>query len=65
MHKKVFAQCVRLMHLVQRMQLPVIAEVEGVAAAAGCQLVSSCDVVVASEKATFAVPGYDDFSFFL
>lgn len=42
------------------MQLPVIAEVSGVAAAAGCQLVASCDVVVASPTAKFMVPGYVD-----
>jgi enoyl-CoA hydratase/carnithine racemase len=57
MHRKVFSQCTRLMQLIQHMQLPVIAEVEGVAAAAGCQLVSTCDVVVASENASFSVPG--------
>lgn len=45
------------MSFIQQMQLPVIAEVDGVAAAAGCQLVSSCDVVVASPKSTFMVPG--------
>lgn len=39
------------------MQLPVIAEVSGVAAAAGCQLVSTCDIVVASEDSSFSVPG--------
>uniref|UniRef100_A0AC34R769 Enoyl-CoA hydratase domain-containing protein 3, mitochondrial n=1 Tax=Panagrolaimus sp. JU765 TaxID=591449 RepID=A0AC34R769_9BILA len=56
-HKKLFAKCSELMSFVQHMQLPVIAEVDGVAAAAGCQLVSSCDVVVASPKSTFMVPG--------
>lgn len=39
------------------MQLPVIAECTGVAAAAGCQLISSCDVIVAGEEAKFSVPG--------
>uniref|UniRef100_A0A914XXS3 Enoyl-CoA hydratase domain-containing protein 3, mitochondrial n=1 Tax=Panagrolaimus superbus TaxID=310955 RepID=A0A914XXS3_9BILA len=39
------------------MKLPVIAEIDGVAAAAGCQLISSCDVVVASPTSTFSVPG--------
>ncbi|KAE9554741.1 hypothetical protein FO519_002069 [Halicephalobus sp. NKZ332] len=56
-HRKLFSKCSELMTFVQQMQLPVIAEVDGVAAAAGCQLVSSCDVVVASPKSTFMVPG--------
>ncbi len=45
------------MCLVQDMQLPVIAEVKGVAAAAGCQLAASCDVVVAADNAKFSTPG--------
>ncbi|KAI1724100.1 enoyl-CoA hydratase/isomerase domain-containing protein [Ditylenchus destructor] len=56
-HKKVFKKCTELMQLIQNMKLPVIAEVNGVAAAAGCQLVASCDIVVASEQSTFSVPG--------
>lgn len=50
------SQCTHLMQFMQRMKLPVIAEVEGMAAAAGCQLATSCDLVVASENATFAIP---------
>uniref|UniRef100_A0A915E031 Enoyl-CoA hydratase domain-containing protein 3, mitochondrial n=1 Tax=Ditylenchus dipsaci TaxID=166011 RepID=A0A915E031_9BILA len=56
-HKQVFKRCSELMLLIQSMKLPVIAEVDGVAAAAGCQLISTCDIVVASEKSTFSVPG--------
>ncbi|KAI6177261.1 hypothetical protein M3Y97_00887700 [Aphelenchoides bicaudatus] len=56
-HKEVFAQCTKLLTLIRTMQLPVIAEVEGLATAAGCQLVCSCDIVVASENSTFSVPG--------
>jgi enoyl-CoA hydratase/carnithine racemase len=56
-HKEVVNKCTQLLTFIQRMQLPVIAEIDGVAAAAGCQLISSCDVVVASPTSTFSVPG--------
>ncbi|GMR31017.1 hypothetical protein PMAYCL1PPCAC_01212, partial [Pristionchus mayeri] len=56
-HTTVFDKCAALLQFIQTMHLPVIAEVGGVAAAAGCQLVASCDIVVASEKAKFMVPG--------
>ena len=49
--------CARLMTSIVRCPKPVIAEVGGVATAAGCQLVASCDLAVASEKASFATPG--------
>jgi enoyl-CoA hydratase/carnithine racemase len=42
---------------VRQLSIPVIAEVFGLAAAAGCQLVASCDIVVAGENASFSVPG--------
>ncbi|VDM64012.1 unnamed protein product [Angiostrongylus costaricensis] len=58
LHRKIFERCFDLMTLIRRMQIPVIAEVNGIAAAAGCQLVASCDVVVASETSKFLVPGY-------
>ncbi|RCN36970.1 enoyl-CoA hydratase family protein [Ancylostoma caninum] len=45
------------MMLIRRMEIPVIAEVRGIAAAAGCQLVATCDVVVASDTSKFVVPG--------
>ncbi|GMT31646.1 hypothetical protein PFISCL1PPCAC_22943 [Pristionchus fissidentatus] len=56
-HSTVFDKHAALLQFMQSMHLPVIAEVGGVAAAAGCQLIASCDVVVASEAATFSVPG--------
>lgn len=56
-YQKLFAQCTRLMRTIQRMPQPVIARVQGVATAAGCQLVASCDLAVASVEARFAVSG--------
>lgn len=55
--RALFDACSRLMQLVQSIPQPVIAEVQGMATAAGCQLVASCDLAVASEEATFATPG--------
>lgn len=52
-----FASCSRLMTTIPRLPQPVIAEVQGVAAAAGCQLVASCDMAVAAETARFGVNG--------
>ncbi|MDE2112826.1 MAG: enoyl-CoA hydratase [Alphaproteobacteria bacterium] len=52
-----FAQCARLMQTIVRHPKPVIAQVHGVATAAGCQLVASCDLAVASSAASFATPG--------
>ena len=52
-----FAQCSKLMQTIVRHPKPVIAEVQGTATAAGCQLVASCDLAVASENAHFATPG--------
>ncbi|MEO3998826.1 enoyl-CoA hydratase [Mesorhizobium sp. CAU 1732] len=49
--------CSRLMQSIVRLPQPVIAEVDGVATAAGCQLVASCDLAIASSEATFATPG--------
>jgi enoyl-CoA hydratase/carnithine racemase len=54
-----FAQCSRLMQTIVKSPAPVIAEVQGVATAAGCQLVASCDLAVASSLARFATPGVD------
>uniref|UniRef100_A0A914VD73 Enoyl-CoA hydratase domain-containing protein 3, mitochondrial n=1 Tax=Plectus sambesii TaxID=2011161 RepID=A0A914VD73_9BILA len=56
-HAQIMAKCSELMNLIQDMQLPVIAEVKGVAAAAGCQLAASCDIVIAADNAKFSVPG--------
>jgi enoyl-CoA hydratase/carnithine racemase len=52
-----FAQCSRLMLTILRLPKPVIARVHGVASAAGCQLVATCDLAVAAEDAKFATPG--------
>lgn len=53
----IFAQCSKLMQAIVRHPKPVIAQVQGIATAAGCQLVASCDLAVASETARFATPG--------
>jgi enoyl-CoA hydratase/carnithine racemase len=52
-----FDVCTQLMEKLQSIPQPVIAEVQGVATAAGCQLVATCDLAVASEDAAFATPG--------
>ncbi len=56
-YERLFAQCSELMLAIVRLPKPVIAEVHGVATAAGCQLVASCDLAVAAEAARFATPG--------
>ena len=54
-----FGQCTKLMETVRLLPKPVIAQTQGLATAAGCQLVATCDLVVASEDAAFATPGVD------
>jgi enoyl-CoA hydratase/carnithine racemase len=54
-----FALCSRLMQSIVQLPKPVIAEVKGIATAAGCQLVASCDLAVASDQARFGVNGID------
>jgi enoyl-CoA hydratase/carnithine racemase len=56
-YEAVFKQCGRLMVSIVKLPKPVIARVHGVATAAGCQLVATCDLAVASETARFATPG--------
>jgi enoyl-CoA hydratase/carnithine racemase len=56
-YERLFAQCARMMLAVQRLPVPVIARVHGIATAAGCQLVAMCDLAVAVEGARFAVSG--------
>lgn len=58
-HERLFAQCSDLMVQITRLRQPVIAQVAGVATAAGCQLVATCDLAVAAESARFATPGVD------
>ncbi|MGC3020489.1 enoyl-CoA hydratase [Brevibacterium sp. FAM 24630] len=55
--QEIFDACSRLMQLIQTIPQPVIAQVQGVATAAGCQLVAACDLAVAAESARFATPG--------
>lgn len=55
--RNLFDECSRMMLALTRLPQPVIARVHGVATAAGCQLVSMCDLAVAAESATFAMPG--------
>lgn len=56
-YQTLFAQCARVMLSVQALSLPVIARVQGIATAAGCQLVAACDMAVAASSAKFAVSG--------
>ncbi|MDW8352956.1 MAG: enoyl-CoA hydratase [Bryobacterales bacterium] len=56
-YRRIFDACTELMTKIQSIPQPVIAEVQGVATAAGCQLVATCDLAVASEEAAFATPG--------
>ncbi|EEB11024.1 enoyl-CoA hydratase, putative [Pediculus humanus corporis] len=52
-----FSKCADLMLSIIEAPVPVLAKVNGIAAAAGCQLVATCDIVVASDKSTFSTPG--------
>jgi enoyl-CoA hydratase/carnithine racemase len=54
---ELFATCARMMQTITALPQPVIARVQGAAAAAGCQLVAQCDLAVASDAAKFATPG--------
>lgn len=56
-YRRLFDVCTELMAKVQSIPQPVIAEVQGVATAAGCQLVATCDLAIASDQAAFATPG--------
>ena len=56
-YRRTFDVCIELMEKVQSIPQPVIAEVQGMATAAGCQLVATCDLAIASEEASFATPG--------
>src|SRR5512133_3585803 len=56
-YERLFAQCSEMMLTIQRLPVPVIARVQGIATAAGCQLVAMCDLAVAASDARFAVSG--------
>jgi len=56
-YRRLFDVCTELMMKIQSIPQPVIAQVQGVATAAGCQLVATCDLAIASDQAAFATPG--------
>ncbi len=56
-YERLFAQCGRMMMTIQRLPVPVVARVQGIATAAGCQLVAMCDLAVAARGTKFAVSG--------
>ena len=56
-YSAVFAACTRVMEAIRLLPKPVIAQVQGLATAAGCQLVATCDIAVAADNAAFATPG--------
>jgi enoyl-CoA hydratase/carnithine racemase len=56
-YRRLFDVCTELMTKIQSIPQPVIAQVQGVATAAGCQLVATCDLAIASDHAAFATPG--------
>ena len=55
--RAIFETCTRMMDTIQQIPQPVIAAVQGIATAAGCQLVATCDLAIASRDARFATPG--------
>jgi enoyl-CoA hydratase/carnithine racemase len=56
-YRRLFDVCTELMTKIQSIPQPVIAQVQGIATAAGCQLVATCDLAIASDHAAFATPG--------
>jgi enoyl-CoA hydratase/carnithine racemase len=56
-YRETFDACVTLMRTIQQIPQPVIAEISGIATAAGCQLVATCDLAIAADTAKFATPG--------
>ena len=56
-YRRIFDVCTELMTKIQSIPQPVIAQVQGIATAAGCQLVATCDLAIASDQAQFATPG--------
>lgn len=55
--RELFLVCTEMMNTIQRLPQPVVARVHALATAGGCQLVASCDLAVAADTATFAIPG--------
>ena len=58
-YQRLFAQCSKMMLSIQKLPMPVIARVQGLATAAGCQLVAQCDLAVTADSARFGVNGID------
>jgi len=56
-HEKIFSMCTSVMNVIQDLPVPVISQVNGLATAAGCQLVATSDIAVVSENSRFATPG--------
>ena len=56
-YSSIFAACTEVMEAIRLLPKPVIAQIHGLATAAGCQLVATCDLAIASEDASFATPG--------
>jgi enoyl-CoA hydratase/carnithine racemase len=56
-YRRIFDVCTQLMTKIQSIPQPVIAQVQGIATAAGCQLVATCDLAISSDQASFATPG--------
>ncbi|XP_053980058.1 enoyl-CoA hydratase domain-containing protein 3, mitochondrial isoform X1 [Hylaeus volcanicus] len=57
LHKEVFETCSDMMRAISQSPVPVIAAVDGIAAAAGCQLVAACDISICTERSMFSTPG--------
>lgn len=56
-HRQIFEKCTQLMIGITQSPVPIIARVNGLAAAAGCQLIATCDIVVATTQSSFSTPG--------
>ena len=61
-HQKIFDQCNRLMRAIGEASVPVVAAVDGVAAAAGCQLVAMCDIAVATKRSKVRTASHSNFN---
>ncbi|XP_023243552.1 enoyl-CoA hydratase domain-containing protein 3, mitochondrial-like [Centruroides sculpturatus] len=56
-HEEIFRRCTEVMTAIRTVPFPVIAQIQGLATAAGCQLAATCDIVIASENSKFSTPG--------
>lgn len=55
--EEIFSLCTRVMTAMRRLSVPVVGKVDGLAAAAGCQMLATCDIVLATDRSTFSLPG--------